>query len=255
MITEVVLSSVRLPLTHAISDAKVLTGRQRPMTEVAFLFAEIRTDDGHDGLGFAYKQTGRRTGPVRPRRRGRPRTDRRRPQRHRPVVDETRLGRRVGGSQRRGHPGHRGDRRGAVASGGDGVVGCFLDDEGAGYSILSAGWATGPRKQGDVAATATGGGTDSRPDQTNPDEEQGCDQLGEDQRHRFPGLPLGTVSCRTGLSRLVMSRGWRPAPPPVQTLRERTVFVERVSRAISSALLTTAFRRTVPVTGSSTSTT
>ena len=41
MITEVALSSVTLPLTHAISDAKVLTGRQRPMTEVAFLFAEI----------------------------------------------------------------------------------------------------------------------------------------------------------------------------------------------------------------------
>jgi L-alanine-DL-glutamate epimerase-like enolase superfamily enzyme len=56
MITEVVLSSVTLPLTHAISDAKVVTGRQRPMTEVAFLFAEIRTDDGHDGLGFAYSK-------------------------------------------------------------------------------------------------------------------------------------------------------------------------------------------------------
>jgi len=55
-ITAVTLSSVILPLTAAISDAKVLTGRQRPMTEVAFLFAEIRTDDGHEGLGFGYSK-------------------------------------------------------------------------------------------------------------------------------------------------------------------------------------------------------
>ena len=33
------LSSVFLPLKTPISDAKVLTGRQRPLTEVAFLFA------------------------------------------------------------------------------------------------------------------------------------------------------------------------------------------------------------------------
>jgi L-alanine-DL-glutamate epimerase-like enolase superfamily enzyme len=55
-ITEITLSSVTLPLRAAISDAKVLTGRQRPMTEVAFLFAEIRTGDGLDGLGFGYSK-------------------------------------------------------------------------------------------------------------------------------------------------------------------------------------------------------
>src|SRR5690625_6969606 len=40
------LSSVRLPLAQAISDAKVFTGRQRPMTEVVLLFAELRTSAG-----------------------------------------------------------------------------------------------------------------------------------------------------------------------------------------------------------------
>jgi L-alanine-DL-glutamate epimerase-like enolase superfamily enzyme len=55
-VAELALSSVTLPLATAISDAKVLTGRQRPMTEVAFLFAEIRTADGHEGLGFSYSK-------------------------------------------------------------------------------------------------------------------------------------------------------------------------------------------------------
>jgi L-talarate/galactarate dehydratase len=55
-ITEVTLSSVLLPLEGAVSDAKVFTGRQRPMTEVAFLFAEIRTDGGHEGIGFTYSK-------------------------------------------------------------------------------------------------------------------------------------------------------------------------------------------------------
>jgi len=55
-IAEITLSSVTLPLKQPISDAKVLTGRQRPMTEVAFLFAEIRTEDGLYGLGFGYSK-------------------------------------------------------------------------------------------------------------------------------------------------------------------------------------------------------
>src|SRR5262245_26407760 len=50
------LSSCYLPLAHPISDAKVLTGRQKPMTEVAMLFAEIVTADGHEGLGFSYSK-------------------------------------------------------------------------------------------------------------------------------------------------------------------------------------------------------
>ncbi|XVV09926.1 L-talarate/galactarate dehydratase [Actinoplanes sp. CA-131856] len=55
-ISRVTLSSVTLPLKTAISDAKVLTGRQKPMTEVAFLFAEIGTADGLEGLGFGYSK-------------------------------------------------------------------------------------------------------------------------------------------------------------------------------------------------------
>ncbi|MFD5451265.1 mandelate racemase/muconate lactonizing enzyme family protein [Streptomyces sp. NPDC127100] len=50
------LSSVTLPLTTPISDAKVLTGRQKPMTEVAFLFVEIATEQGHEGIGFSYSK-------------------------------------------------------------------------------------------------------------------------------------------------------------------------------------------------------
>ncbi|MBO0875596.1 MAG: mandelate racemase/muconate lactonizing enzyme family protein, partial [Pseudonocardia sp.] len=55
-ITGVRLSSVTLPLATPISDAKVLTGRQRPMTEVAMLFAEIITAAGHEGIGFGYSK-------------------------------------------------------------------------------------------------------------------------------------------------------------------------------------------------------
>jgi L-talarate/galactarate dehydratase len=50
------LSHVVLPLATPISDAKVLTGRQKPLTEVAFVFAEIRSRDGHEGLGFSYSK-------------------------------------------------------------------------------------------------------------------------------------------------------------------------------------------------------
>ncbi|QNK72682.1 mandelate racemase/muconate lactonizing enzyme family protein [Variovorax sp. PAMC28562] len=50
------VSSCYLPLANPISDAKVLTGRQKPMTEIAMLFAEIETKDGHKGLGFSYSK-------------------------------------------------------------------------------------------------------------------------------------------------------------------------------------------------------
>ncbi|GAA4511173.1 MULTISPECIES: L-talarate/galactarate dehydratase [Nonomuraea] len=55
-IARVRLSSVYLPLDTPVSDAKVLTGRQRPMTEVAFLFAEITTEGGLEGIGFCYSK-------------------------------------------------------------------------------------------------------------------------------------------------------------------------------------------------------
>lgn len=50
------LSAISLPLARPISDAKVLTGRQKPLTEVAFLFVEIETVEGHGGIGFVYSK-------------------------------------------------------------------------------------------------------------------------------------------------------------------------------------------------------
>ena len=50
------LSLIYLPLDNPISDAKVLTGKQKPLTEVAFVFAEIRTRDGFEGIGFGYSK-------------------------------------------------------------------------------------------------------------------------------------------------------------------------------------------------------
>jgi L-talarate/galactarate dehydratase len=50
------LSLVFLPLKAPISDAKVLTGRQKPLTQIAFLFAEIQTKEGHSGIGFSYSK-------------------------------------------------------------------------------------------------------------------------------------------------------------------------------------------------------
>jgi L-talarate/galactarate dehydratase len=55
-IAEVRLSLAFLPLATPISDAKVLTGRQKPLTQVAMLFAEITSADGHEGLGFSYSK-------------------------------------------------------------------------------------------------------------------------------------------------------------------------------------------------------
>ena len=61
-IESITLSSVTLPLPNPISDAKVFTGRQRAMTEVAFLFADIRTEGGLEGVGFSYSK--RAGGPA-----------------------------------------------------------------------------------------------------------------------------------------------------------------------------------------------
>ena len=61
-ITSIALSHVVLPLAHEISDAKVFTGRQKPMTEVNFLFCELETADGLSGVGFSYSK--RAGGPA-----------------------------------------------------------------------------------------------------------------------------------------------------------------------------------------------
>ncbi|PSK86219.1 L-alanine-DL-glutamate epimerase-like enolase superfamily enzyme [Murinocardiopsis flavida] len=55
-ISEVALSRVDLPLAAPISDAKVLTGRQKPLTSVSMLFAEIRTEEGYEGVGYTYSK-------------------------------------------------------------------------------------------------------------------------------------------------------------------------------------------------------
>lgn len=55
-IRSITLSLAYLPLARPISDAKVLTGRQKPLTEVAFLFCEITSEAGHVGLGFSYSK-------------------------------------------------------------------------------------------------------------------------------------------------------------------------------------------------------
>ncbi len=56
------LASVNLPLKTPVSDAKVLTGRQAALKDVALLFAEVETAGGHTGLGFTY--TLRTGGPA-----------------------------------------------------------------------------------------------------------------------------------------------------------------------------------------------
>ncbi|MCA1655169.1 MAG: enolase, partial [Pseudonocardiaceae bacterium] len=56
------LSLVYLPLAAPLGHAKALTGRQQPLTEIAFLFTELGTTDGYAGLGFSYAE--RAGGPA-----------------------------------------------------------------------------------------------------------------------------------------------------------------------------------------------
>jgi L-alanine-DL-glutamate epimerase-like enolase superfamily enzyme len=56
------LSHVVLPLDHPVSDAKVLTGRQKPLTETVLLFVEVTTEQGLEGMGFSYSK--RAGGPA-----------------------------------------------------------------------------------------------------------------------------------------------------------------------------------------------
>jgi L-alanine-DL-glutamate epimerase-like enolase superfamily enzyme len=55
-ISQITLSHVVLPLDNPVSDAKVLTGRQKPLTETVLLFVEIETAQGHSGMGFSYSK-------------------------------------------------------------------------------------------------------------------------------------------------------------------------------------------------------
>jgi len=55
-IRHLTLSHVVLPLDNPVSDAKVLTGRQKPLTETVMLFVEVTTEDGLQGTGFSYSK-------------------------------------------------------------------------------------------------------------------------------------------------------------------------------------------------------
>ena len=61
-IRHLTLSHVVLPLENPVSDAKVLTGRQKPLTETVLLFVEVTTEEGHAGMGFSYSK--RAGGPA-----------------------------------------------------------------------------------------------------------------------------------------------------------------------------------------------
>lgn len=53
-IQHVEVSLCRVPLPQAVSDAKVSTGRQKPLTHVDLLLAEVETRHGEKGFGFSY---------------------------------------------------------------------------------------------------------------------------------------------------------------------------------------------------------
>lgn len=53
-IVSVKLSKILVPLDNPVSDAKVLTGRQTRLENVAILLAEIETEQGAGGFGFSY---------------------------------------------------------------------------------------------------------------------------------------------------------------------------------------------------------
>ena len=55
-IRHLTLSHVVLPLETPVSDAKVLTGRQKPLTETVLLFVEVTTEQGLEGMGFSYSK-------------------------------------------------------------------------------------------------------------------------------------------------------------------------------------------------------
>ncbi|HEU5315738.1 MAG TPA: mandelate racemase/muconate lactonizing enzyme family protein [Chloroflexota bacterium] len=50
------LALAYVPLRAPTSDAKVFTGRQKPLTQVAMLLCELATDGGQRGLGFSYSK-------------------------------------------------------------------------------------------------------------------------------------------------------------------------------------------------------
>jgi L-talarate/galactarate dehydratase len=53
-VSRVEVALYQVPLKRAVSDAKVLTGRQRPLSHIAMLTATVDTTDGARGFGFSY---------------------------------------------------------------------------------------------------------------------------------------------------------------------------------------------------------
>lgn len=54
VIARVEVSLIQVPLQRPLSDAKVLSGRQGPLSHVAMLVADITSRDGQRGFGFSY---------------------------------------------------------------------------------------------------------------------------------------------------------------------------------------------------------
>ena len=65
-IRHLTLSHVVLPLDNPVSDAKVLTGRQKPLTETVLLFVEVDHRAGVRGHGVQLLQTRGWASAVRP---------------------------------------------------------------------------------------------------------------------------------------------------------------------------------------------
>jgi L-alanine-DL-glutamate epimerase-like enolase superfamily enzyme len=61
-VTRVHCALYRVPLQEPVSDAKVTTGRQRPLGDVDVVIARVATADGLEGLGFSYSK--RAGGPA-----------------------------------------------------------------------------------------------------------------------------------------------------------------------------------------------
>jgi L-talarate/galactarate dehydratase len=61
-ITKIACSLYRVPLAEPVSDAKVVRGRQRPLSDVDVLIAQVSTSDGLEGIGFSYSK--RAGGPA-----------------------------------------------------------------------------------------------------------------------------------------------------------------------------------------------
>lgn len=53
-IKNIELKLLRIPLEKPVSDAKVITGKQTPLTEVMITCATIMTNDGYEGFGYVY---------------------------------------------------------------------------------------------------------------------------------------------------------------------------------------------------------